>query len=722
MGPILRRLSILFFLIFTGNAFAGQWVATPTNVPGTGGVFKAGGGCAAWVKITGDHLLFFDVWSGEWTELTLPETHPVQRVEAAGNLVLVVFDDLAVVFNGPEQSVHPYELTGTLLNTSYLGPSFGCSDELAAVLTDAEFIVFDARLDSWRVLDDPLPGDYVSYQSLAIEPDFAVADLNRAYPNPSANRAYSLHTGTFTVTDQGVSSISSGHLLDHGYAGMSGFWPDHQAVGYCAFTGEITVGATVNDGLLGGPPILRDRRDLSHVWAAKRDTPVEDYENEHQIWVFDSLTGNWDHHSFSYDRREATPYSNPVVGGQFVSICVRDDDNAENSILYYSGQTHAFTWHDPEIFGNSIGQFSGGSAGGWQGGISPDPPVWWCRSVQHPEGQYTTSTRDWTVCSIAGDDWISAGQRTVGDDLMDLFFYHGPTNTMTQVQTWAVSTIPSAGAHVYTLTTSTPEVQVTFYSSVLNTVEQRSIPSAFGAAQVVNDYLALVFTNGFDDFLFDARTGVVHSRGIDYTTNGLGANLAIGFDSSGNIAHGYSAVTETWSTQSTGSAGYGFAGGDVAFYRLQDGSKYWAYNALDDSWTELVTTGGAETQEAGGQTIIVCSTDRAWAYWPFDDISAVDDAPDGTRIALAHAVAQVSCHPNPFNGRVLVEFSLPVAAKVKIQVFDLRGRLVKTLMDQGRQPGTVAVPWQTERVASGTYLVRIAADEQVATRKLVLVQ
>ncbi len=69
-----------------------------------------------------------------------------------------------------------------------------------------------------------------------------------------------------------------------------------------------------------------------------------------------------------------------------------------------------------------------------------------------------------------------------------------------------------------------------------------------------------------------------------------------------------------------------------------------------------------------------------------------------------------------------MEFSLPVAADVKIQVFDVRGRLVKTLMNERRKPGTVMVPWQTERVASGTYLVRLTADEQVATRKLLLVQ
>ncbi len=722
MMSILRRFLFIFLLFLAGDAIAGQWVATPTTIPGTSGVFKAGGGCCAWVKIAGDHMLFFDIWSGEWTELTLPEEHVYQSVEAVGNLVLVVYDDLVVAFNGPEKTVHPYSLTGTLLKTVLPRPSYGCGGELAAVMTDTEFIVFDARLDTWQVLENPLPADLFSFYGMAVESDFVVAELTRNSPNPAANRIYSLHTGTFLEIDEGVRSVAGGYLLDHGFAGITGIYPDLKAIGYSAFSGEITLGAEVSDGMLAVGSHLRDRMDLSHLRAAYRNLILGPDEAEYHLWVFDSLTGSWDHHGYTYEYGAIAPASGADIGGRFVSNYFRDNATRANSILYYSGENHTFTWHDPGLFGTSIGLVRGGEVVGYLGGISPDPPLWWCRSVQHPTGQYTTSTRDWSCCYAAGDDWFSTGQRTNGEALMDLFFYHGPTNTMTQVETWTSTATPMPGAHVNTLVTSGADVQVNFYSSVTNTVAQRTFPSGTYAAQWVNDYFSLVAANGVNDYLFDARTGIVHSRGIDYTSASLGTNLVIGYDPSGDIAHGYSALTQAWSTQALGATGYGYAGENVAVFRLNDGSRYWGYSALDDSWTELVTTGGMESQKVGVQTIIVCSTDRAWAFWPSDYISAVNDGPGGTTMALAHAVGQVRCYPNPFNGRTLVEFSLPVAADVKIQVFDVRGRLVETLLDERRNPGTVMVPWQTERVASGTYLVRLTADDQVATRKLMLVQ
>lgn len=724
MMSILRLFLILSMLILAGIAGAAQWVATPTTIPGTSGVFEAGGGCCAWVKITGDHMLFFDIWSGEWTEVTLPETHVFQSVEAAGNLVLVVYDDLAVAFNGPEKTTNLYPLTGTLLRTGFSGTSFGCGNELAAVMTDAEFIVFDARLDSWRVLANPLPADFESFQTLTVESDFVVVELRCTMPSPAANRVYSLHTGTFLEIDEGVRSVASGHLLDHGYAGITGISPDLKAIGYSSFTGGITVGAEVSDGILESGIHSRDRMDLSHLAPAVRHVILGPDEAEYHLWVFDSLTGGWDYNLYAYDYGAFAPSSNVHIGGRFVSHPVREDLTRANSILFYSGVTHAFTSHDPGLFGTSLGMKIGGTVVAYKGGIAPDPPLWWCRSVQHPTGQYTTSTRDWVGEIAAGDDWFCTAQRTNGDPLMDLFFYHGPTNTMTQVETWASTSTNNSvpGAHVNTLLTIGADVQVNFYSSTTNTVEQRTFPPGSSVAQRVNDDLSLVYQNGVDDYLFDARSGAVLSRGIDYTNNSLGTNLVIGYDSSGDIAHGYSAMTQTWSTQALGATGYGYAGDNVAVFRLNDGSKYWGYSALDDSWTELVTTGALELQYVGVQTIIVGSTDRAWAFWPSEFISAVNDGTDSTPMALAHAVDQVQCYPNPFNGRTLVEFSLPVAADVKIQVFDVRGRLVKTLMNERRKPGKVMVPWQTERVASGTYLVRLTADEQVATRKLMLVQ
>jgi len=722
MGSVRLLIFVLICLMPVGGVLAGQWIPSPTTIPGSSGTFEAGGGCCAWAKTTGDHLLFFDVWSGSWTELTLPEEHTLVRVVGAGNLILVVCEDLAVVYNGPQQAVHQQMLSGTLLDTGYSRPSFDCAEDLAVVITDDMFYVFDARMDQWRVLDYVYPAGSTSFRGIVAEPDYVATELSPPYPERPINLAYSLRTRTFLETYEGVQNLNSGWALDHGFAGLSGTWPDFWALGWSAFTGEMTVGAYSDDGGLGGVTSSRERRDLCHLGGFKRTINLEPYSNQENIWVYDTITGDWEHTSFTYDTRDYTPYSNPHLGGQFLGLITRDDDDRSNSLLFFDGRSHVFSSQETGLIGNGLGFRIGGSVLAYQEDQNLEPPVWWCRSLEHPAGQFTNSSRDGITCYLAGDDWFSTGQYTSSDQLMDLFYYHGPTNTMTQVETYTqIGGQQTAGAHVSSLVTTDADAEVTFYSGVLNVVEQRTVPGTWGLSQLVNDYLALVFLNGAGDYLFDARTGAVQSRGVDFSSASLGTEVVFGFDPAGYIAHAYSTITGSWATQALGENGYGSGGGMVGFARTSGGSRCWGFNALDGTWAELVTTGALPTQDVGRNTIIVRSSDRVWAYWPYDTIDVAEE-PEPRTIALSHALDGVKCHPNPFNGRAVVDFALPVRAQVKVEVLDLRGRRVAILLDEQREPGQVTAIWETGRVPSGTYLVRLEANGEVATKKLMLVQ
>jgi hypothetical protein len=88
---------------------------------------------------------------------------------------------------------------------------------------------------------------------------------------------------------------------------------------------------------------------------------------------------------------------------------------------------------------------------------------------------------------------------------------------------------------------------------------------------------------------------------------------------------------------------------------------------------------------------------------------------------------RLEASPNPFNPRTELSFDLPRGGDVRLQVYDVAGRLVATLLDEPRAAGPVAVMWDgndaTGRsVASGTYFARVAADGVVATAKLTLVR
>lgn len=78
--------------------------------------------------------------------------------------------------------------------------------------------------------------------------------------------------------------------------------------------------------------------------------------------------------------------------------------------------------------------------------------------------------------------------------------------------------------------------------------------------------------------------------------------------------------------------------------------------------------------------------------------------------------------PNPFNAQTVFEYALPEAAFVTIEVFDLMGRKIKTLVNQQQQAGYHSITWDTGKRASGTYFYKIQAGEFTETKKMTLLK
>ena len=78
--------------------------------------------------------------------------------------------------------------------------------------------------------------------------------------------------------------------------------------------------------------------------------------------------------------------------------------------------------------------------------------------------------------------------------------------------------------------------------------------------------------------------------------------------------------------------------------------------------------------------------------------------------------------PNPFNASTEIRFELPVPARVKLEVFDLLGNLVTTLLDSPREAGMHVVVWQPDTAASGAYLYRLRAGTFQQERLMVLLK
>ncbi|MCC7429445.1 VCBS repeat-containing protein [bacterium] len=99
---------------------------------------------------------------------------------------------------------------------------------------------------------------------------------------------------------------------------------------------------------------------------------------------------------------------------------------------------------------------------------------------------------------------------------------------------------------------------------------------------------------------------------------------------------------------------------------------------------------------------------------------------DDKKLPLNYSLSQN--YPNPFNPETKIEFSLPKAGSVKITVFDVLGREVKTLLSQKEvKAGGHFVVWngkntQNEQVASGVYFYRLEAGDFTETKKMVLLK
>jgi hypothetical protein len=84
-------------------------------------------------------------------------------------------------------------------------------------------------------------------------------------------------------------------------------------------------------------------------------------------------------------------------------------------------------------------------------------------------------------------------------------------------------------------------------------------------------------------------------------------------------------------------------------------------------------------------------------------------------------------YPNPFNPTTDISYTLPEAAQVRLDVFNVMGQKVATLVDEYEEAGEHTVTWdgrtqEGQAVASGIYLYRLEAGARSATRKMMLLK
>ena len=79
-------------------------------------------------------------------------------------------------------------------------------------------------------------------------------------------------------------------------------------------------------------------------------------------------------------------------------------------------------------------------------------------------------------------------------------------------------------------------------------------------------------------------------------------------------------------------------------------------------------------------------------------------------------------YPNPFNPTTIIRYQLPTASMVQLEVFDVLGKKVASLVNSKQAAGDYSVLFDASSLSSGVYFYRLQASQFVQTKKMLLVK
>ena len=79
-------------------------------------------------------------------------------------------------------------------------------------------------------------------------------------------------------------------------------------------------------------------------------------------------------------------------------------------------------------------------------------------------------------------------------------------------------------------------------------------------------------------------------------------------------------------------------------------------------------------------------------------------------------------YPNPFNSVTTIKYTLLKSSHVRLEIYDMRGRLIKTLVNKVKAPSDYSVDWNPAGLSTGVYFYRLRADDFDVTRKMLLIK
>lgn len=171
------------------------------------------------------------------------------------------------------------------------------------------------------------------------------------------------------------------------------------------------------------------------------------------------------------------------------------------------------------------------------------------------------------------------------------------------------------------------------------------------------------------------------------------------------------------------------AGDTLILYVSVDGSAnqyQWMKDGTDipgatDSVYVLTPMGSVDA----GDYVCRITNSIAWRLSLFSHpvhVSVIGGLAVGEDPSLPTAFALYQNHPNPFNPVTTIRYTIAVRDIVSLQVYDLQGRMVKTLVKEPQPPGSYQVLFDASNYPSGIYFYRLRTPEYTNIKKMLLLK
>ncbi len=161
-------------------------------------------------------------------------------------------------------------------------------------------------------------------------------------------------------------------------------------------------------------------------------------------------------------------------------------------------------------------------------------------------------------------------------------------------------------------------------------------------------------------------------------------------------------------------------------------SRYWFEISLDSTFTSfrsidslLVDTTKSFKPLLNGQSYYWRV--RGWSpggWGPFSEVRNIHVIVSSIaeQSGLPQAFALEQNHPNPFNPSTKIGISLPREGQARLEVYNMLGQKVATLLDEQMQPGYYTVTFEASNLPSGVYLYRLVTPGGSLVRKMILMK